>query len=135
MVVSRIEVYYDGWCPVCTSIMKKINKLDWFNLIQMQSFREDTHLQGIEISKSNLEKRIHVRNMKTEKIYSGIDAFAVMLIRIPVLCLLWFPLKFLSIVGLGNYIYDFIAKRRIVIPVGHCNVDCQIDKDTRQQKH
>ncbi|TGA96353.1 DUF393 domain-containing protein [Sporolactobacillus shoreae] len=117
----RIKVYYDGWCPVCRTIKKQVKRLDWLNLIEMVSMREEKNISDINVPIEELEKRMFARSLISNKIYSDIEAFTAMILRIPLLSIFWLPLKILSILGIGRPLYDFFAKRRLIIPVGHCN--------------
>lgn len=130
----RIKVYYDGWCPVCTTIKKQIERLDWLNLIEMVSMRAEKNIKDINIPKEALQKRIYARSLNSNKIYSDVKAVSAIVLRLPLLSILWLPLKILSSLGLGRPLYDYCAKRRFIIPVGHCNENnCLIKKHKKDE--
>ncbi|WJQ12949.1 DUF393 domain-containing protein [Geobacillus stearothermophilus] len=122
----KIDVYYDSWCPMCTSIKKKIEYLDWFRLVNFISFR-DGDLK-IDIDKSNLEERMHAKIFRNGKIVTDVDAFSAIAIRVPLLVPMYFVLRLSSILGFGKQLYDHIAKKRKIVPVGHCKENCYIKR-------
>ncbi|MFS8540784.1 MAG: DUF393 domain-containing protein [Tissierellales bacterium] len=122
--MSKILVLYDSWCPICVRIKENIHKLDWFNLIELKSIREENNLN---IPIADLEKEVYCINLKTGKITKGIDAIASISARLPLMMLFWLPLKLSSYFVFGHKLYNYIAKNRIIIPVNSCNGDnCNI---------
>lgn len=113
-------VFYDSWCPLCTKIKKRIKRLDWLNKIKMESIREvDENIYGV--TKEDLEKYMYAINIRTNKIVYGIDAFSAISLRIPILFPLWPILAFVSRIGIGQKLYQYFAKRRLIIPIGKCS--------------
>lgn len=115
-----LRVYYDGWCPMCSSIKLRSEKLDWFKLIEFVSFRELSE-DDISIPLSDMEKRMHALNIKTGEIVSGINAITAMSARIPLFMPFWPLCKISGVFRFGEQLYDFIAARRKIVPVGNCN--------------
>ncbi|WP_161491010.1 thiol-disulfide oxidoreductase DCC family protein [Anoxybacillus sp. UARK-01] len=125
---SKIIVFYDGWCPLCIKVKNNIKKIDFFNNIEMVNIREP----GIErygIPLSSLEKHMHAKIIRNNKIVLGIFAFMAIASNVPLLMPLWPLLKLSQMIGLGQRVYDFIAKNRIIIPVGNCERNsCNINE-------
>lgn len=121
-----IDVYYDSWCPMCTSIKTKIDYLDWFHLINFVTFRNNNI--NIDICEDVLEERMHAKINRSGKILTDVDAFSSIAIRIPLLIPMYFVFKISIILGFGTKLYNFIAKNRRIVPVGHCDGECFINK-------
>lgn len=122
---KKVIVFYDSWCPFCIGTTKKIKKLDIFRNISFKSLRIEEDLTDINIEKYYLEKRMHAINKKNQ-IVEGIDAFILISKSIPFLWLLFPFLIVFKKIGLGQSVYDFVARRRTIIPVNQCNDDCLI---------
>lgn len=123
---KKLTIFYDAWCPLCVKTKSNIKKLDWFNNIEFTSIRSETVI-NIDIPINQLETSMHAIINKNNKIVSGIDAFTEITLRIPLLLIFWPLLKVSSIIGIGHKIYAFIAKNRIIIPVGKCTEEsCRI---------
>lgn len=123
-----IDVYYDSWCPLCINVTNRIKSLDWLGLIELVSIRNEDKLKEINISPDELSKRMHAIKKKNNKVLVGIDAISAMVVRLPLLFPLWIILKFFTLIGVGHSVYDFIATRRKIVPVGKCKDDvCKIN--------
>ncbi|BFT75469.1 DCC1-like thiol-disulfide oxidoreductase family protein [Paenibacillus sp. P36] len=122
----RIIVLYDGWCSSCSNIIKRIKKIDVFDLIEFISFRGvSDHFFGTQ--ETELEKRMHSYYVEEKRMVNGMDSFIQITKRLPILYII-LPLLFLvKHIGLGNRIYDWIARRRMIIPINTCNEDCQLE--------
>ncbi|WP_312755488.1 DCC1-like thiol-disulfide oxidoreductase family protein [Rummeliibacillus suwonensis] len=116
----ELTVFYDSWCPKCTAIKNKVETLDWLKLITMKSFREESNIKNLKIDHFLLEKEMYAQVAYNNSLVSGIEAFASMSIRIPLLMVLWIPLKVGSLIKIGQYLYNYFAQRRKIIPVGQC---------------
>lgn len=115
----QVIVFYDGWCPFCTKSATNAKRLDFFHLLQIQSFRESGIPETYGLDPHRLEKRLHT-TADGNRFYEGIDAITQMVSRLvplwPLLPVLWM-VKWL---GLGQKAYDLIASRRTIIPSGGC---------------
>ncbi|PAD20661.1 DCC1-like thiol-disulfide oxidoreductase family protein [Terribacillus saccharophilus] len=123
---NAITVLYDGWCPMCIKSVTNLKKLDTFNAISFQSFRNPEVLKIYNIDIERLEKRMHSFDKK-RKPKEGIDAFIQIMQRMP---LLWLCLPILytaKFLGFGQRLYDFIASKRNIVPVGQCTDNCSVD--------
>lgn len=68
-----------------------------------------------------------IEPIKNNRIVSGIDAIAAIVIRLPLLVPLWPLIKLSSIFGVGQKLYNHIAKTRRIVPVNNCEGDsCEI---------
>jgi predicted DCC family thiol-disulfide oxidoreductase YuxK len=117
---TRITVYYDGWCPLCRAIRQRLERIDWLKRLALVSVREAGAAESLGVEPQRLAERMHVRDNRTGKVVDGIDAVAAVAAQVPALWPAWPLLLLASRTGLGQPLYDFIARRRTVIPVGGC---------------
>lgn len=125
----NLEVYYDGWCPICTGAKERLARMDRRGRLAFRSMREPGVAEQTGIPAAALAARMHVRSLKTGRIVGGITAVRWVAAALPALRvavpLLWLAEKS----GLGAPLYDWIAARRPIIPVGHCEDGaCRIDQ-------
>lgn len=124
----QITVYYDGWCPLCTGSKRRIEQWDWLDLIRFVSIRDPGAAASIGVDLALLEKRMYGRYPSGGTV-NGIGAIAAIALRVPAFLPLWPLLALSRLLGLGNWIYDQIAARRTIVPVGQCNEDaCPIHR-------
>ena len=113
--------FYDSWCPMCTKVAERTKKLDKKGRIQFVSFREKDVIEAYHLSKElqeKMEKRLYI--LKNDEWFAGIGSVYVLAKAVPAY---WFAvplMKLAMLLGLGNTVYDYIAKRRKLVPVGHC---------------
>lgn len=117
---QRLTVYYDGWCPLCQGIRARIERVDWLGKIEFASMREPGVPESLGVDGQRLAERMHARHPRTGRVVEGIEAVAAIAARVPLLWPLWPLFKLSALTGLGNALYDAIARRRTVIPVGVC---------------
>ncbi|WP_100330725.1 thiol-disulfide oxidoreductase DCC family protein [Bacillus xiapuensis] len=123
-----LTIFYDSWCPICSKFKKRIESMDTFGLFNFVSFREHENIKMLNVSMGKLEKEMHVLKANGE-ILSGFDAICAVFARVPFLFWLWPVFKLLKLLGIGDFIYDFIASRRLIIPTGNCDENtCHIKK-------
>ncbi|MDB4893756.1 MAG: hypothetical protein JWN15_18 [Firmicutes bacterium] len=126
-MLSPIEVYYDGWCPLCTALRARLERLDWLGRLQWRSIREEGTAAALGVPMARLEQRMHVRHPQTGIVVDGIWAVAAVAARLPALAPLWPVVAGAAAAGLGQPMYDYIAARRAIVPVGQCaDQQCQI---------
>ncbi len=128
-----VTVYYDGWCPLCSGIQDRLLRMDWLGKLAFASMREPGVAESLGVPAGRLAERMHVRVHRTDgtgQVVDGIQAVLAIAARIPLLWPLW-PLIWLSAVtSLGGWLYDLIAARRTIIPVGACDENgCPIHRD------
>ncbi len=119
----EIQVFFDGSCPMCSSSSRLIHRLDWLHKVKLINLHQPGVLDKAGISYKKAMSRIQVRT-GTSKVYEGIDALIRISTVIPVFWLLT-PILWLSgKIGIGNKLYDWIAKHRLLFPTpGYCKID------------
>ncbi|MFX3625302.1 MAG: thiol-disulfide oxidoreductase DCC family protein [Ectobacillus sp.] len=116
-----LTVFYDGWCPLCMKVAKRTKQLDIRNALEFVSFRERETVQTYRLTSSlllKMEKRLFIWDGKVW--HDGIYACYALAKHIP---LYWPLLPFIKLsiwTKTGQRLYDFIASRRFIVPVGHC---------------
>lgn len=123
---QRILVFYDGWCPMCRGVVSRIAAMDYFRLITCVSFRDDAVITEYSLVPEEVQLRMHSTKITSMKMKQGIHSVFQICCR---LLPLWpfVPLIHLfKIIGLGQFLYDLIAKRRLIVPVNHCTDACDI---------
>jgi predicted DCC family thiol-disulfide oxidoreductase YuxK len=122
----KISVYFDNFCPLCLNVKHKIEILDWFNLVDMIGIRDSDIKEKTYVSVAILEKSMHAKIHRNNKIVNGIDAFVSLSCRLPLLLPLWPLLKLSSFIGIGGLIYQYVADNRNIVPVGKCDDSCKL---------
>lgn len=131
----QADIYYDGWCPLCSGVKNRIERLDWLGLIRFVSIRADGTAESLGIPSAVLERRMHARIASSGRILDGIDAAAVIASRVPLFTPLWPLLVLAGWIGLGQWGYDLIASRRTIVPVGQCASDyCPVHRGDGDDK-
>lgn len=119
--MARLTVYYDGWCPLCTRIRQRLERLDWLGHLAFASIREAGLAERLGRSPEALAARMHIQVERTGQIADGIEAVVAIASHLPLLWPLW-PFAWLAAkLGFGQPLYDAIARRRTVLPVGGCD--------------
>ncbi|WP_048600386.1 thiol-disulfide oxidoreductase DCC family protein [Rubeoparvulum massiliense] len=130
----KLEVYYDGWCPMCTAIRQRLEKMDRLRLLTWVSIRDQAAVQRIPIPFAALETRMYTKKVRNNTYVSDIRAIAAIVARIPLLWLFWPFLKLAQFTGLGSYVYHYVAKKRRIVPVGACDESCGIEEGNYRKK-
>ncbi|OMC66269.1 hypothetical protein BK126_19795 [Paenibacillus sp. FSL H7-0326] len=123
---QQIIVFYDGWCPMCRGIVKRIDAMDYFRLIRCVSFRMPNIIDTYQLDPQEVELRMHSIGVNGGMPRKGISSVVHISQK---LIPLWVVLPFIAVskwLGIGGYVYDYIAKNRKLIPVNHCNDSCEI---------
>ncbi|UFT99132.1 DUF393 domain-containing protein [Radiobacillus kanasensis] len=121
----KISVYYDNWCPLCINVKEKIEKLDWLNLVEMVGIRGNNIESKIQVPEDNLLMSMHSRVHRNYRVVSGIDTFVSLSWRLPIFLPIWPLLKLSSILGFGGSIYQYVANKRSIVPLGKCDESCK----------
>ena len=104
---SKIVIYYDGICFVCSSAIDALIKMDKNNILYFSPLQSDYAKSSI--NKKFLKEMDSVIVRKNEKVFSKSYAAFVVLreLRSPLRYLFYLVPTFFA-----DFIYDFIAKRR-----------------------
>ena len=104
---SKIVIYYDGICFVCSSVIDALIKMDKNNILYFSPLQ--SNYAKSSINKEFLKEMDSVIVRKNEKIFSKSNAAFVVLreLRSPLRYLFYLIPTFFA-----DFIYDFIAKRR-----------------------
>ena len=104
---SKIVIYYDGICFVCSSAIDALIKMDKNNILYFSPLQ--SNYAKSSINKEFLKEMDSVIVRKNEKIFSKSNAAFVVLreLRSPLRYLFYLVPTFFA-----DFIYDFIAKRR-----------------------
>jgi predicted DCC family thiol-disulfide oxidoreductase YuxK len=106
---SKIVIYYDGICFVCSSVISALIKMDKKNILHFSPLQSKYAKSTIDTK--YLENMDSVIVKKNEKIFSKSNAAFQVLkeLRSPLRFVFYFVPTFLA-----DLIYDFIAKKRYV---------------------
>lgn len=122
--MKNVTVFYDNWCPNCNNFKNLITKLDWLKLIDFKELRNVNHLFLYDDIDLILAKK-QMASRGGNWVY-GYDSIFNIFSRIPLLWLLFPIFYLLKITGTGQYLYEYLAINRRIIPM-HCNENsCEI---------
>jgi len=121
MASLKLEVYYDGWCPLCTASKERLSKLDWRGAVRFVSMR-DPEIEGrVGIPATRLAARMHCLQLDSGKVSQGVYAIADLFGQLPLLMPMALVVRVAGWIGLGQPLYDWIARRRAIVPIGSCD--------------
>jgi len=124
---GRIQVLYDGFCPLCRRTIRLLACLDLFQRLQFLDFRlldlsEYNRSQALNLNPANLEKEMYV--VSRGQAYHGFYGYRLIALAVPVFWL-FAPWLFVPLVSsLGASIYGFVARNRMKLLMcdSHCPV-------------
>lgn len=119
--MGRLVVFYDGWCPLCTRVAQLWKRLDFLNQLQLVSFRDPSVVRALGVDLQRAERRMICRSPLSNDEYEGFDAIIQVALRLPPFWPFIPMLLSVRLLGFGQPLYDFIASRRAVLPVGNCS--------------
>lgn len=122
-MVGRLIVFYDGWCPLCTRVARLWKRLDFLSQLELVSFREPGVARALHVDLQRAERRLICRSQVSNREYEGLDATIQVVLWLPPFWPLLPVLLTARLLGFGQPLYDFIASRRTVLPVGNCSKD------------
>ena len=113
---SRLQVLYDGFCPLCCRTMRILTCLDLFHRLDFQDFHrldiaDYNHRYKLNLRPEDLEKAMYV--ISEGRSSTGFYAYRLISLAVPVL---WPLVPFLFLPGasvLGAGIYRFVARHRL----------------------
>ncbi|MAT42588.1 MAG: hypothetical protein CL609_09620 [Anaerolineaceae bacterium] len=116
----KILVFYDGTCPFCVNSARVLKRLDWFNQLDVINMYTPGILERYAIDPQKALQRIQVRT-KFGTIREGLAGITYISLFLPLLWILVPFMAFSQWIGLGQKLYDWIAKNRLLFPVpGYC---------------
>jgi predicted DCC family thiol-disulfide oxidoreductase YuxK len=112
---SRLQVLYDGWCPLCRRTVRVLTCLDLFRRLDFQDFRrldiaEYNHRHTLNLRSEELEEAMCV--IAAGRSFRGFFAYRAIALAVP---LFWPVVPFLFLPGaatLGTALYRFVACHR-----------------------
>jgi len=117
----KLEVYYDGWCPLCKATKERLIRLDSRNAIRFVSMRDPGVEGRVGIPAERLAERMHCLDLESGRVSQGVYAVADLFGHLPWLMVTAPFIRAAGWIGLGQPLYDWIAKRRAIVPVGSCD--------------
>jgi predicted DCC family thiol-disulfide oxidoreductase YuxK len=122
---KKLLVFYDGTCPFCTFSATRLLKFDWFKKLKILDMYSNGVLEKFDIPLEDAVQRIQILNGRGKR-KQGMRAILEISLNLPILWI-FIPLFWLIIqIGLGERIYDWIAKNRFLFPVpGYCPIPDQ----------
>lgn len=125
----KLIVFYDSWCPVCSRTKNILMKIDWLERLDYASIRDLSVLDKYPLDPRKVEKRMHTIWINEGKFENGIRSIISIAKQVPLLWL-FVPFLYMSLYfGFGVKMYDWLASKRKVLPVGGCDGDiCEIAK-------
>jgi predicted DCC family thiol-disulfide oxidoreductase YuxK len=124
----RLQVLYDGFCPLCRRTVRLLTCLDLFRRLDFQDFRrldiaDYNHRHRLNLCPEELEKAMYV--ISGGQSFSGFFAYRMISLAVPVL---WPLVPFLFVPGaavLGTVMYRFVARHRLKLVT--CNSSCPLE--------
>lgn len=122
-----LTLYYDGWCPLCTAVKQRLERWDWLGQLSYADLRSPGAAEALGVPLQQLAERMHAHRHRDGRLLEGIAAVTATAARIPLLWPLWPWLLLATATGLGQPLYDRIARSRRIVPVGQCDeTGCRI---------
>lgn len=123
-----LQLYIDGYCPHCRAAGQTIERLDQKRgRIDVTSFRHNVAYRAHGLDAADLERRMHVVDLHSGRVWSGFEAVRAVVAAIP---RLWPARPLLALaawIGLGDRMYDVLAARRQIIPDARaCEGTCEL---------
>jgi len=120
----ELTVFYDGWCPLCTTSVRRWSQFDLLSLIQFVSFREPGIIEVYGLDPAAAARRmlsITGRGRRHEGMDTLVGVAARAIVLWPVL-----PMLLAGRLVAGQRCYDAIARRRMVLVPGACQGGCPL---------
>ncbi len=122
-----LRLFIDGSCPHCRATGRFIQVLDRGGRIEVMSFRHDDSYLRHGIHQTDLERRMHLVDLRGGDVRSGFEAVCALTAQIPCLWPVRPILALVAWLGLGERLYDNLAaRRRIILHPGLCRGACDV---------
>jgi predicted DCC family thiol-disulfide oxidoreductase YuxK len=124
-----IELFIDGHCAHCRRFGKIVARLDGKRRIRISSFRHEQLYQRRGLTETALTKRMHLHSRASGRTVAGFQAVRELCRALSLLRPLLAPLWLLARLGIGDRLYDLLARHRIIVPSsqaclsGSCPID------------
>src|SRR5215216_368036 len=102
----------DGECALCRVTSSVLETTDRAGACEVVDYREDARYRDHGITEDAATARIQVIDTTTGTIYEGFDAARAIAREVPLLWPLRPVLALLAALGIGQRMYDFVAKHR-----------------------
>lgn len=122
--MKTLTIFYDNFCPNCTTFSKLVLKLNWLKLIKIKELRNEFHTKTFSTIDLELAKQ-QMASFDTKWHY-GYNSLFYIFARLPIFWVFIPILYILKILNLGQLIYSELALKRRIIPI-HCDAEiCDI---------
>ena len=128
---GRLQVLYDGLCPLCNRTVRLLTGFDLFTRLEFLDFRaidldEYNHSHKLDLARKELEEEMYV--IFQGKAYRGFYGYRRIASALPVLWPLapWLFLPGISF--LGELVYGYVARNRLKIL--WCDSHCPVQTST-----
>lgn len=111
-----LRLLIDGSCPHCRATGRLIQALDHRGRIEVMSFRDDDSYLRHGIHQSDLERRMHLVDLRSGVVRAGFGAVRALAGQIPWLWPFRPILALIAWMGYSDWLYDVLAARRRIIP-------------------
>jgi len=130
---SKIDFFYDSECPLCIRTKIIIQYFDWFDAVKFipVDVAHGNYPEFQNIQKDEMLNNIYSKDLKTGKLYSGVDTYIRVLKYLHVFSPLSFILKIPGVYQLSNKIYEFVAVNRSTNRCTDENCSFNYPADTR----
>jgi predicted DCC family thiol-disulfide oxidoreductase YuxK len=121
---ARVELLYDGLCPLCTKSAVIVRHLDLFRRVDLIDFRkldvaEFNRAHGTALTAEQMQRQMHV--VRGNHVAGGYEAWRALAARLPLLWPIWPLLALPGITHAGRRIYAYVARNRFAL---HCTDTC-----------
>jgi predicted DCC family thiol-disulfide oxidoreductase YuxK len=124
---GRIQVLYDGLCPLCLRTGRLLACLDLFARLELLDFRrlalnDYNRTRKLNLTLEGLEKEMYV--VSRGQAYSGFYGYRIIALALPALWPLALWLFLPGISSLGAWVYGYVARNRLkfLLCDSHCAV-------------
>lgn len=110
--MQKHRVIYDGGCPFCCRVARRLQRLDWLNRLQWLPAQEaEAEARARGVSAAQLLQALHCFS-RQGRIYSGARALRFVGLRLPLLCLPALLLCLPGALAVAEKLYRAVAARR-----------------------
>lgn len=115
-----MDVYFDGWCPLCRASKERLERLDRKGRLRFRSMRDPEVAQDLGLPVETLAAQLHVRTA-AGRVAGGFPALVAITRALPPLWPIWPFMVVAGWLGVGARVYALVARNRKIVPVGSCD--------------